>query len=257
MRRRLFRIVVVCFVLAVATTIAVAWSFAIWIDPLHVKQRGTPVLTGSTCGTLGGVDAPFGYWTVSVYERRGACLVESMWSDPKMPNPGETPMLSVFSSLPQTADAHVPDWAPFIRPPEQSTTSDEDHTRAVYSFGWPMHAMWWARDCDTQTRHWLPPRYRYSIKLPNRKGGVERDNDRALPVGIIWSGFAVNMLAYFGALFVPTALYKIARHGRRWHRERRGCCVKCGYPIGVSPVCTECGAELRLMTNQSDRIGSK
>ena len=31
---------------------------------------------------------------------------------------------------------------------------------------------------------------------------------------------------------------------RRFLRVRRGLCAKCGYPMGGSPVCSECGKAL-------------
>ena len=31
---------------------------------------------------------------------------------------------------------------------------------------------------------------------------------------------------------------------RRFIRMKRGRCVKCGYPLGESPVCSECGKTL-------------
>jgi hypothetical protein len=54
-------------------------------------------------------------------------------------------------------------------------------------------------------------------------------------------GFVVDSVV-FGALLYPVMLVPgvIVRRFRR----RRGLCGKCGYPIGVSPVCTECGAEV-------------
>lgn len=62
---------------------------------------------------------------------------------------------------------------------------------------------------------------------------------RALPYRPMWAGLIVNTLFYavaLGLLFViPNAL-------RRRLRRRRGQCEACGYPIGTSPVCTECGA---------------
>jgi hypothetical protein len=30
----------------------------------------------------------------------------------------------------------------------------------------------------------------------------------------------------------------------RWSRRRRGRCMACGYPIGTSSVCTECGSQV-------------
>ena len=64
-------------------------------------------------------------------------------------------------------------------------------------------------------------------------------DQRLIPLCPIWPGFAINTLFYAGVLWMlccgPFAL-------RRMIRRRRGRCPQCGYPIGQSPVCTECGA---------------
>jgi hypothetical protein len=59
-----------------------------------------------------------------------------------------------------------------------------------------------------------------------------------LPWKPIWPGFAINTLFYATMLWalcaVPLAL-------RRRGRMKRGLCPACGYPIGASELCTECG----------------
>jgi hypothetical protein len=59
---------------------------------------------------------------------------------------------------------------------------------------------------------------------------------------ILGAGLAVNSLLYATilCLFIrgPVAL-------RRFIRSSRGLCLACGYPLGESPVCTECGKEAR------------
>jgi len=63
----------------------------------------------------------------------------------------------------------------------------------------------------------------------------------------LWPGFAINTVFYAGVLWVlccgPFAL-------RRMIRRRRGQCARCAYPIGQSPVCTECGAPHASVTKQ-------
>jgi len=64
-------------------------------------------------------------------------------------------------------------------------------------------------------------------------------HNQRLPLLPLWPGFAINTLFYAGVLWMlfcgPFAL-------RRMIRRRRGRCPHCNYPIGQSPVCTECGA---------------
>ncbi len=61
----------------------------------------------------------------------------------------------------------------------------------------------------------------------------------ALPTRIIWPGFAINMLFYAVILWM---LFAVPFALRRWWRIKRGLCPACGYRVGVSDVCTECGA---------------
>ena len=63
------------------------------------------------------------------------------------------------------------------------------------------------------------------------------DESMRIPHG----SFAVRTLFYSALLWLlilgPFTL-------RRFLRVRRGRCAKCGYPIGESGVCSECGTEL-------------
>jgi hypothetical protein len=63
-----------------------------------------------------------------------------------------------------------------------------------------------------------------------------------VPLRPIWPGFSVNTLFYAALLWIPIAARSRLR---RMLRLRRGCCARCGYPIGKSAVCTECGTGLR------------
>lgn len=60
---------------------------------------------------------------------------------------------------------------------------------------------------------------------------------RVLPIDPIWVGFIGNTLFYASILWLIFALKPLFRR----HRLKRGLCPACAYPIGVSPVCTECG----------------
>ena len=74
-----------------------------------------------------------------------------------------------------------------------------------------------------------------------------------LPLRPLWPGFAINTLFYAGVLWVlfcgPFSL-------RRMIRRRRGQCPACAYPIGKSPVCTECGADLHQNRARQEAAGS-
>ncbi len=61
---------------------------------------------------------------------------------------------------------------------------------------------------------------------------------RNIPIGIQMWLFIVNTAFY--SLCIGIALFGMSAV-RRLRRVRSGECAACGYPIGVSPVCTECG----------------
>lgn len=63
----------------------------------------------------------------------------------------------------------------------------------------------------------------------------------ALPYHIIPLNFAINTLLY--ALLIALLWFGPLHLRHRWrlHRSR---CPRCAYPIGESPICTECGASL-------------
>lgn len=66
-----------------------------------------------------------------------------------------------------------------------------------------------------------------------------------LPLRPLVGGFVLNSLLY-GAL-AALCLWPVRVAIRRWTRRRRmarGLCPVCKFPMGLSPVCTECGADL-------------
>jgi hypothetical protein len=62
---------------------------------------------------------------------------------------------------------------------------------------------------------------------------------RRLPVRPVWLGFTINTLFYVAILLL---LMRARITLRRFIRTRRRLCLTCGYPIGESAVCTECGS---------------
>ncbi len=66
---------------------------------------------------------------------------------------------------------------------------------------------------------------------------------RDLPYHPMWLGFAANTLFYSVAAWLVIAI----RLTIRWRfRRLRHRCPTCGYPVGVSEVCTECGRGVAL-----------
>jgi len=62
-----------------------------------------------------------------------------------------------------------------------------------------------------------------------------------MPLTPLWPGFVVDTLVF--AALAALILGGWRWMGRRW-RLMRSRCPACNYPLGTSPVCTECGAPL-------------
>ena len=107
-----------------------------------------------------------------------------------------------------------------------------DHHVQVLTTGWPCLALeghWGLVDGQPETSRLLVTRWE------------RRDNVVVFPFYPIWPGFAANTIFYatFLWLLIPGPLVL-----RRFIRVKRGRCVKCGYPLGESAVCSECGKAL-------------
>jgi hypothetical protein len=95
---------------------------------------------------------------------------------------------------------------------------------SVQHLGWPLPVieekqMWW---------DWNDPSL----------NGPESDPAPSL----LLPGLVLNPLILGGAAWIVFVLPWLALLiGRRWSRHRRRRCMACGYPVGRSPVCTECG----------------
>ena len=70
----------------------------------------------------------------------------------------------------------------------------------------------------------------------------EWESVRVIPFRPVWPGFAINTLLYAAVLWMTLAAPLALRRRRRL---KRGLCPKCAYPIGINPVCTECGRTLK------------
>jgi len=108
-------------------------------------------------------------------------------------------------------------------------------------FGWPWRSVWrgelitLGRNMTGFTRasraSWTVPQSAAKVL------GVSH-----LPLGVRPVGFVANTAVYAVVLGV---LAMVPGRVRGWWRVRRGRCRACAYPVGVSPVCTECGAGVR------------
>ena len=65
---------------------------------------------------------------------------------------------------------------------------------------------------------------------------------RYIPIRLLWGGFVANTVVYAAFFAAAVAAPFLAV---RFLRARRGCCLNCGYPVGDSSQCPECGQPVR------------
>lgn len=118
-----------------------------------------------------------------------------------------------------------------------------------HRYGLPLRALGYDLAYDTWTDHpdasapvERHSNWHWTIDV-HRSGGV---TTITLPLTPIWSGFAIDTLFFAAASALTLAMRRWMI--RRW-RLKRGRCPACKYPIGTSPVCTECGEALAEVMN--------
>jgi hypothetical protein len=132
-----------------------------------------------------------------------------------------------------------------------STSTSWVTQQEVFQAGWPFRALhaerhWvesarandrWAMS-QSQLQLMQPPGWSSALHIP---GALRGEWGRVWPIRPFVWGFLADWLLYgavaYAALVAPTML-------RRFHRIRHRLCAVCGYPVGVSERCTECGAKV-------------
>ena len=105
--------------------------------------------------------------------------------------------------------------------------------------GWPTRSLkYWIIARPGTDSHWADRGIETSLQMTNP---YFTPFSRRLPLVPMWPGFAINTIFYAAILWV---LFAVPLGLRRRRRIRRGLCPACAYPVGISPVCTECGKPL-------------
>lgn len=210
--------------LGAAATILIAWMFAVIGQVGRFELRQVPGWPDEGSASL--------QWPVSVPRDWPAC----------------------HSTI--TAEGRGVAWASSAG--RQRIGIDNDYHVTVVRFGWPMLAMRWVngyREPETETNvetiggRWitLPDRIEEWSSSLNRTNGFPAR--RKLPLDPVWAGFLFDAAFFGGGLW-------LALRGRgalrRSIRRRRRQCLDCGYPIGKSPICTECGRSVRRSAKAAD-----
>jgi len=223
---RMIALLLAWLVAGATLNVAVAWGLAYWVQPQW--DSDTRDVMGYSREAM---------WSADHYEQfgqSGVMLTQDGWF-----RPGDV-VIAEFADF-------LPHWSRL-----SLVVGADDYivdTTLERAFGWP----------------WLALTYQAPLALNFQKpllanvatisNGIRLEaHDHlygqfplAIPLRPLWPGFAVNTLFYAGVLWVlfcgPFAL-------RRMIRRRRGQCPHCAYPIGQSPVCTECGAPHDLRTGR-------
>ena len=116
--------------------------------------------------------------------------------------------------------------------------------KIAVGLGWPLRSVWYVAG---EHVYYGNNKYFASGAL-NSKQALTFNYDNLVGMKPIWSGFVVNTLFWGFALWMLFVLNP-ALHRRL--RLKRGLCPSCKYPIGVSPVCTECGAAFMVRHSAS------
>jgi hypothetical protein len=127
-------------------------------------------------------------------------------------------------------DDRVPTWSRIRHlPPYQE--GDPMPFMHDLAFGWPALSMWCSVD---GTRAWDS-----GTVTSRQASGATPGLD--YPLRVLWVGFASNSVFYAALV----ALLFLGPRGlrRRW-RKLHGRCPTCGYPLGGSERCSECGAHV-------------
>ncbi len=233
----------VLLLLGALVNMGVAWGSAAWHYVAEATRTpGTTLLEdGSTT------------WMVASYRSRLAHRMHSVWW------PG-----ALFARQPSgvSPGALVRGWA-HILAPDAADGGEASGARVFDGRGWPMISMWSALELEfvvQQTPGPGPPprpgkvtRVTRGIELApysQFRGGVLQHQYRVLPLGIIWSGFALNTLVFAAFGF---CLVVALRFSRLAFRAGAGHCPGCAYDLrgAAHDQCPDCG-RLVMLT----RIGS-
>ena len=210
--------------------IAMAWGCAAWVDIGATEARG------------GLTDFTGPQWLIVIYERPGATriMTRPRWFardyNPRAKLPGRVPYWSQARKQPDPRERDQ-----LYAPPT--------FLRLEFATGWPLRSMMWYTNTTDAAWNGGPndKRPRWSIELPRgparRRVYLER---RSLPLLPIWPGFAINTISYALLLWLIWLITLVPSLLRRYFRQRRGHCTKCGYDLRGTEheKCPECGKEL-------------
>ncbi len=245
MKRWAMRITI-CLLLGLITTVAVAWTCAVWVHvgegDLRQGWHDETDLQWMRGWRLSRRDA-FGTHRLLAMARR------TVPSPQKAPFPivSRDELTPWWSSARQAMDDQVRT----VRKEEARRQAEGDTTtvRPTVFYddarGWPLAALWCRWDAGLvpggpEDGKLLHGGIELEPVKPQRQGTRNADDQRALPLRPIWRGLAVDSLLYALIWFILVGGVGFVR---REIRRVQGRCIKCGYDLrgAEHEVCPECG----------------
>jgi len=224
--------------IGVVLNVAIAWLLALTADVYRSPPQGGMALFEEV------------HWTTQAHKGIGSLVATSAWRHGE--NPGQTQA--------DPAD-YVPAWMPDRDASDALRSGEVVYIeRTVEARGWPMLSMWaslrWSavnndrrivqsQGIEGAIETGLAPWVMYRNTRPNSTANLR---PRILPLRPLWPGFAVNGVAFGAGIWLVVFGWRDVRAA--W-RMRRHCCPRCGYPVGTSPQCSECGA---VIAPRADRV---
>ncbi len=215
----------VLLLLGAIVNVGVAWGCVLRTD-LNVDPSKLASLDGIAYGSTQLANEPT-FWVVMVINRPTFGYVVS------------THTSRGGLSRPRSTEEALPGWSTLRSP------SNWDRERILSqqeaAFGWPWLVLSWRSDRSFFYR--TDPRIEriaYGLKIHATDSSDQLS--RVLPLRAIWPGFVINTLFYAAILWL-LAFGPFA--ARRFIRDKRGRCIKCGYDLrgtsGGRGGCPECG----------------
>jgi hypothetical protein len=229
--RRIVLTVAVVLLFGALINITVAWGCSLWLDVFQGASQFAP-------DNL----VPGGIVRASRFRRSGAAYFEVIRS-------GGLFRSQSAGSAELELTGIIPQWTGLgAASPAWVTGELREDYRGVDARGWPMLSLWLEYSgpgsplevrggitVEKLRASWTTrssPLTRYGKSFPV-----------ALPFRLRWPGFLTNTLFY--SLLLGLIAWSWVSL-RKLVRIRRGRCPACGYPMGVSDTCSECGSKLHI-----------
>lgn len=167
--------------------------------------------------------------------------------------------------------AGIPAWSVLSHTDYPSGAEQTRFVRVIEQVtGWPMPSMYGRvryrmsemPDPTWGTIQWVSPRYDWSLPIPHLFDlsdgtSVPSVEGSLVPLRPLLPGTAGSTLFFGSVLYIAVwmiarRVWRILTNAKKHERHARGECIKCGYALGTSTRCPECGSR-RLTARSADK----